>query len=671
MGLFKRKSPGSTEKAAASPIATVPAGQESSATPSLATAANGHSSLDDSSKKQSSDNVGLTYTANGDEKKPAQRPNHNNDAFEKETSVIIGPNTTVPVDEEPAEKTAFRDEDDSRDDLDENAKQDATNTHEDAKKGDGHAEIKETNDVNDESPTETDPEDETQYPSGLKLAVLSFGLCLAIFVVALDNTIIATAIPRITSVFDSLDDVGWYGSAYLLTTTSLQPSFGKVYTYMDVKYTYLAALVIFEVGSVLCAAATSSKMLIVGRAVAGAGAAALFSGGMTIIGFAVPLRKRPFYIALLSSMFGISSIVGPILGGALTDRVTWRWCFWINLPFGGVAIAVVGIFFKNPTRRHTQMTLKQKIAEVDLVGAFLLICAIVCLLLALQWGGTTYPWHDSKVWGCILGFALILIVFLVHQTWRGDRATIPPRIFLKQRTVFACAWFSAFLAMGLYIHVYYLPIYFQAVKGTTAEGSGIRLIAYLVSNTILAIIVGGTITAIGYYVPFMWIAAVVFAIGSGLLTTLKVNSSRGVWIGYQILTGAGSGIGVQIPFTAVQVVLSAKDMPSGNAITIFFNTLGGAVSISAAQNIFLNKLIQELPKYAPDVNPQVVVAAGATHIREVVTPQQLPGVLAAYDKAVTTAFILPVVTGGICFLFSLLMEWRSVKGKKIIAAGGA
>ena len=118
--------------------------------------------------------------------------------------------------------------------------------------------------------------------------------------------------------------------------------------------------------------------------------------------------------------------------------------------------------------------------------------------------------------------------------------------------------------MGLYAHIYYIPIYFQAIKGTTAEQSGIRLIAYLVSNTVLAIIVGGAITTIGYYVPFMWIAAIIFTIGAGLLTTLKVDSSAGIWIGYQILAGAGSGMGVQIPFTAVQVVLNKKDMPSGS-----------------------------------------------------------------------------------------------------------
>ena len=174
-------------------------------------------------------------------------------------------------------------------------------------------------------------DDESKYPKGGPLAILTFGLCLATFVVALDNTIIATAIPKITTVFNSLNDVGWYGSSYLLTTTSLQPSFGKIYTYFDVKWTYILALTIFELGSVLCAAARSSTMLIVGRAVAGAGAAALFSGGMTIIGYTVPLRKRPIYIGMLSSMFGISSVIGPILGGAFTDRLTWRWCFWYGV----------------------------------------------------------------------------------------------------------------------------------------------------------------------------------------------------------------------------------------------------------------------------------------------------------------------------------------------------
>jgi MFS family permease len=298
---------------------------------------------------------------------------------------------------------------------------------------------------------ETD--DDSRYPSGTKLALLTSGLAMATFVIALDNTIIATAIPRITTDFDALNDVGWYGSSYLLTTTSLQPSFGKVYTYFDVKWVYLSALMIFELGSILCAAATGSTMLIVGRAVAGAGAAALFSGGMTIVGYSVPLRRRAIYIAALSSMFGIASVVGPILGGALTDKASWRWCFWINLPFGGIALATVFFYFSNPPRRHTDMTVKQKVRQIDILGAFFLISAIVSLLLALQWGGTVYPWSDSKVWGCLLSFGLLILVFCGIQVWLKDRATMPPRILCKQRTVGACALFSAFLAMALYTYV--------------------------------------------------------------------------------------------------------------------------------------------------------------------------------------------------------------------------
>ncbi|KAL6711052.1 hypothetical protein ACN47E_006927 [Coniothyrium glycines] len=516
----------------------------------------------------------------------------------------------------------------------------------------------------------SDPDDESKYLSGFKLAILSVGLCLTTFVIALDNTIIATAIPKITSVFNSLEDVGWYGSSYLLTTTSLQPSFGKVYTYFDVKYTYLMALVIFEVGSIICAAATTSSMFIIGRAVAGAGAAALYSGGMTIIGFSVPLRKRAIYIAALSSMFGIASVVGPILGGAFTDRLSWRWCFWINLPFGAVSLAVVFFFFTNPERKYSHLPVKERLKHIDIAGAIFLICAIVSLLLALQWGGFSYPWSNSKVWGTLLSFGLIIAVFIAIQIYQKDRATIPIRVF-KQQTVLVSCIYSALLSMALYTHIFYLPFYFQAIKGTTAEESGIRTIAYLVSITCSSIVIGASITVVGWYAPFMWFGSAIFAIGAGMLYTLKVNSPAGNWIGYQILAGIGAGAGVQIPFVAVQVVTSEKDMPTANACVMFFNSLGGALSISIAQNIFVNTLAKEIPRFVPGFDPKIIANAGATNLRNVVPAELLPGILEGYNKSIVTAFTLAIATASIAFLVSLGMEQKSVKGKKIMAAGGA
>jgi MFS family permease len=249
---------------------------------------------------------------------------------------------------------------------------------------------------------------------------------------------------------------------------------------------------------------------------------------------------------------------------------------------------------------------------------------------------------------------------------------MPPRI-LKQRTVAACAIFSTFLAMSLYSHIYYLPFYFQAVQGASAEQSGIRTIPYLVSITLSSIVVGATITTFGPYNPPMWFGGIVFCIGSGLLYTLSPSSSTGHWIGYQILTGIGAGACVQIPFIAVQVVLSEKDMPIGNAVAIFFNSLGGAISVSIAQNIFSNTLITQLPRLAPEVDVQSVISSGATRIRDpgIVPEGSLEGVVLAYNKAVTTAFILPIAVSGMAFLASLAMEWKSVKGKKLMAGGGA
>ncbi|ORY13473.1 major facilitator superfamily domain-containing protein [Clohesyomyces aquaticus] len=519
-----------------------------------------------------------------------------------------------------------------------------------------------------EEPTNED--NDSKYLTGYKLGILSLGLCLTTFVIALDNTIIATAIPKITTVFNSLDDVGWYGSSYLLTTCSLQPSFGRIYTFFDVKYTYLFALVLFEVGSIICAAATSSPMFIIGRAVAGAGAAALFSGGMTIIGYSVRLSRRPIYIAALSSMFGIASVVGPILGGALTDKVSWRWCFWINLPFGAVSLVVVFFFFANPERMYSHVPTRQRIKEIDLLGALFLICSIVSLLLALQWGGQTYPWKNSRIWGCLLGFGLMIAVFIGIQIHSGERATIPLRV-IKQRTILISCLFSALLSMSLYTHIFYLPFYFQASKGTTAEESGIRTIAYLVSITVSSIVIGGAITVIGYYAPFMWFGAAIFTIGAGLIYTLKLNSPAGIWIGYQILAGIGAGASVQIPFIAVQVVASEKDMPTANACVMFFNSLGGAIAISIAQNIFVNSLSSEILKRAPGVDPRIVIGAGATHVRQVVPKEMLTRVLEAYTKAIDNAFTLAIATAGIAVFVSFFMEMRSVKGKKLLPGGAA
>jgi hypothetical protein len=224
--------------------------------------------------------------------------------------------------------------------------------------------------------------------------------------------------------------------------------------------------------------------------------------------------------------------------------------------------------------------------------------------------------------------------------------------------------------MAVYTHLFYLPFYFQAVKGTTAVDSGIRTIPYLISVIVASIIVGGTITVIGTYKIFMIIGASLFTVGCGMVYTLAVDSTAGYWIGYQLICGFGAGSGVQIPFIAIQVALSKKDIATGNALAIFFNSLGGALAISIAQNVFVNGLVNKIPEFAPEVNPFIVINAGATHIREVVSDADLPGVLLAYMKSLNESWVLPIAAGGISVGLALFVENRSVKGKKL-APGAA
>ncbi|KAK5693728.1 MFS sugar transporter [Elasticomyces elasticus] len=198
------------------------------------------------------------------------------------------------------------------------------------------------------------PEDDgIVYPKAMQLTLITIALCLSVFCMALDNTIISTAIPRITDEFKAIDDVGWYGSAYLLTTCAFQLFFGKLYTFLSLKWVYIVAIVIFEIGSAVCGAAPNSTALIVGRAVAGLGSAGIFSGAILIVSKTVPLRSRPTYMGGIGGMYGLASVAGPLMGGAFTDKVSWRWCFYINLPIGAVTLLFITIFYKDSKSAKT------------------------------------------------------------------------------------------------------------------------------------------------------------------------------------------------------------------------------------------------------------------------------------------------------------------------------
>jgi len=459
--------------------------------------------------------------------------------------------------------------------------------------------------------------------------------------------------------------VGWYGSAYLLTTCAFQLFFGKLYTFLSLKWIYLSAITIFEIGSAVCGAAPNSPALIVGRAIAGLGSAGIFSGAVLIVSNTVPLKQRPTYMGLIGGMYGIASVAGPLMGGAFTDKVSWRWCFYINLPIGAITILFIALFY-HPTKRAQGMAMgwKEKFQQFDLYGTVIFLPMIVCLLLALQWGGSKYPWHDGRIIALFVVFGVLLCMFIPIQIWKKDNATVPPRV-LGQRSVRAGAWFAVSLGAAFFVFVYYLPIWFQAIKGVSAVGSGIRNIPMILSLVIFSMFCGITVTKVGYYTPFVITSSVLMAIGAGLLSTFTIHTPSGKWIGYQIIFGAGVGFGMQNTLIAVQTVLPEKDIPIGTAIIMFFQTLGGALFISVAQNVFTNRLLSNLKQVVPGLNPEVVMATGATSLKDVIPKQFLPGVQIAYNSSIMNTFYVAVAMASMSAFGSLFLEWRSVKGKKI------
>ncbi|KAJ7683602.1 major facilitator superfamily domain-containing protein [Mycena rosella] len=456
-------------------------------------------------------------------------------------------------------------------------------------------------------------EELVEYPEGVKLVLISLALCLSVFLVALvrPQRIIATAIPKITDQFKSLDDVGWYGSTrYLLTTAAFQLLFGRFYSFLSMKWVYIGAISVFELGSLICGVAPNSNALIVGRAIAGLGSAGIFTGALIIVANSVPLGKRPMYTGLIGAMYGIASVAGPLLGGVFTDRVTWRWCFYINLPIGAVTLIVITIFFKPPgaVRKTEAMRLTDRIQQFDPLGTIVFIPAIVSLLLALQWGGSKYPWSNGRIIGLFVVFGVLISTFIGIQIWKQDLATVPPRI-LKQRSIMAGAWFSLCLGSSFFIFVYFLPIWFQAIKGV--------------------------ITAVGYYTPFMIASTVLMA----------------------VIYGLGIGFGMQQPIMAAQTVLSLQDIPTGTSLIMFMQTLGGALFISVGQNVFTNKLVSGLASQVPGVNPAIVLSAGATSLRDSI-------------DALISAFYVSVAMACLSLVGSSAIEWKSVKGKNIEMAMG-
>ena len=237
--------------------------------------------------------------------------------------------------------------------------------------------------------------------------------------------------------------------------------------------------------------------------------------------------------------------IGPVLGGVFTDTISWRWCFYINLPITAVAVGGIILCLENPDVLRTKKTLLQKLSELDYIGPLFFLPALLCLFLALQFGGAKFAWNSGAIVGLFFGFGILILMWVYSQYRLGEKATVPFRVMF-QRTVLFSSIFSLFTGAAITTLSFYIPLYFQAIKGSSATKSGVETLPLIIATTVASFAAGILVTVTGYYTPIMIFGMAEFAIGGGLLTTLGVNTSFARTLGYQILAGIGAGMNFQV-----------------------------------------------------------------------------------------------------------------------------
>lgn len=507
-------------------------------------------------------------------------------------------------------------------------------------------------------------EDESHYPHGLRLYSTMAVLIICLIVGGLDVGIVAVAVPSVSNQFKSIADIGWYSTVLRVVWCSFMFMFGKIYTVFPVKSVFLISLAIFTIGNAVTTFAVSSAVFIVGRGIAGFGFGGLTAGCWTIFTLSVPLRKRALYGGVGGGIETIAATGAPVLGGALIDAFGWRACFGMLVPLTGMT--VLAGFFLLPSvaaeydAENQKLPLREKLRRMDLLGTAIFVPSIACLLVALQWGGTTYGWGDVRIVVLLVAFVVLLGAFGWRQKCAGEQATLPIRI-LKMRSILAGACFAACCNAALAVVEYYLSIYFQGVRGWTPTRAGLMSLPMVIGLAVSGVLSGSLTTVMGYYYPLLFATCLLAPIPAGLLTTLDLETDLAKLLCYQTFLGFAIGLAIQVPQVAAQTVLPAKEVPIGIAIVMFGQQIGPVLFVAASANLFKNRLRVEVSQSAPGTNLTSLTHMGLSDIRSQIGNDRLMQVLSGYDKAVVETLYLPVALTCLTIFAAVFMDRVSVK----------
>ena len=472
---------------------------------------------------------------------------------------------------------------------------------------------------------------------------LIFGaLLLVLFIASLDQTIVSTALPTIVGDLGGLQHLSWVVTAYLLASTVVGPLYGKLGDLYGRKRVLQVALVLFLVGSALCGLAQTMPQLIAFRAIQGLGGGGLIVVSMAVVGDLVAPRDRGRYQGLFGAVFGVSTVAGPLLGGFFVDNLSWRWIFYINLPLGAVALAVISSAFRSQqtTERH----------RIDYLGTVVLAAGLSGIILYTSLGGTTYPWGAPGMLAAIVGGVALLALFPLVEA-RAEEPILPPELFRNQtfRTTSAIGLVVGFALFG---SVTFIPLYLQVVKGHTATDSGLLMTPMMLGVLVTSTASGFLISRYGRYRPFPIVGTAIAAAGLYLLSTLEVATATNVAAAYMLLVGLGLGLVMQVLVLAAQNAVDYRLLGVATSGSTLFRQVGGSVGVSVFGAIFTNELGRELARRLPrGVHPPAHGSPAAVH--------HLPPLIhAAYIEAYAVALHPVFLTAAVVMVGAFALSWR-------------